>query len=354
MRRFWSRCKRAGALALATVMLACVVAIPAHAVSDPTYLSDWKAVWDGSDQLSDQREGYLSMMQKYPNGTDAYYWYVASYYYNWWNGEEEYQPEKFPELINYLNKLISLDDITDNPYAAQWNSDSDDLYLDPDGYTEDYTLRAVSLKSDFEMWTKDHQEQVIAAEQEYLDHWDRDVRAEVTNSKQTLKEQKQKYLDWGYSKAEATKYAQEYLAERQEILNTTIPNYRKELDEIRYWNSQSPNSFEVGQYTDTDGTGTLTVEGGLWDTELNLSTDTGSIRIKTSKQIRAIQRKLDSMTIFVPKGTVVSTTNTAGKYYGEGFMIWEEDYTAKTGPGYIADSYGRYNGDNYKIFVVGI
>lgn len=354
MRRFWNKCKRAGALALATVMLACVVAMPVHAADDPNYLADWEAIWDGSDDSDYNRDGYLSMMQKYPNGTDAYYWYVISYYVPWWNGKEEYQPEKFPELINYLNKLISLDDITDNPYAVRWNQDVDGMWVDPDGYKEDYTLRAVSLKSDLEMWTKDHQEQVIAAEQEYLDHWDRDVRAEVTNSKQTLKEQKQQYLDWGYSKAEATKRAQEYLAEQQEILNTTIPNYRKELDEIRYWDSHGHNSFEVGKYTDTGDRGTLRVNGGPWDTELNLSTDTGSIRIKTSKQIRAIQRKLDSMTIFVPKGTVVSTTNTAGRYYGEGFSVVKESYTAKTGPGYIADSYGRYNGDNYKIFVVGV
>lgn len=351
MRTLWNKAKRIGALALAAAMLAGTLAMPVYAAYDPTYLADWEAVWNSD---GDKTQSYLNMIQKYPNGTDAYFWYVNEYYSNWWNGYAEYQPEMFPELIGYLNKLISLDDITDNPYTARWDDGPDGYWVDPDGYERNYTLDAVSQKADFEMWTQGHQEQTANAEQEYLDQWDRDVRAEVTDRAQTLAKEKQFFLSRGYTAEEAAEYAQEDLAEAETALNQTIPAYRKELEAIRSWYNNGQNSFKVGVYSDTEGQGSLSVNGGMWDTALNLYTNTGSIRISTSKQIRGIQRKLNSMTIFVPKGTSVTTEATSGRSYGEGFMIWKEDYTAKTGPGIIAESYGRYNGDCYQIFVVGV
>ena len=230
MRTLWNKAKRIGALALAAAMLAGTLAMPVYAAYDPTYLADWEAVWNSD---GDKTQSYLNMIQKYPNGTDAYFWYVNEYYSNWWNGYAEYQPEMVPELIGYLNKLISLDDITDNPYTARWDDGPDGYWVDPDGYERNYTLDAVSRKADFEMWTQGHQEQTANAEQEYLDQWDRDVRAEVTDRAQTLAKEKQFFLSRGYTAEEAAEYAQEDLAEAETALNQTIPAYRKELEAIR-------------------------------------------------------------------------------------------------------------------------
>ena len=350
MKRIWNKAKRAGALALAAVLLAGTLAMSASAAADPNYLADWGAVWAGSDSYDDAETGYEHIIQKYPNGTDAYFWYVRGQYITWWNEDEAYDWKKVPKLLTYLDKLIALDDVKDNPYAATWNADEEGMYVDPDGETRYYTLDAIAMKEDLHMWWRGHQEQSMDAVQEYLDHWEKNLRESVTDSAQTLQKWKQTYLSWGYSAAEAAQYAQEELDEEIQTLNQTIPAYRAELDEIRRWYTSGQKSFTVGAHSDTEGVGTLRVNGGVGDKTVKLSTNNETIQITTSDQIYAVQRTLNKMTIFVKKGTRVNVESVQGRS-GSGFMIWDESYKVGDGFEIVAGSQEYYNGDSFMIFV---
>lgn len=356
MKRIWNRAKRIGALTLATVLLAGVLALPASAAADPTYLADWAAIYQRTDDPSeDARALYQHMIQKYPSSPDAYFHYVQYTYVQWWNGREAYQPDEVPQLISYLDTAIRLEaENPENPYTARWGDGPDGYWVEPNGYKRSYTLEAAKMKENLEMWTLGHQEQTMDAVQQELDCWEQEVQNTVTNREQTLAKEKQFYLDIGDSDEEASARAQEYLESYEKTLNETIPLYREELTSLRYWYSHGQNSFKVGPNTHTEGQGTLRVNGGMGDTALNIATNTGSVRIKTSRQIRAIQRTLNGMTIFVPAGTSVSVEKTSGTYYGEGFLVWKDSCTAKTGFELLTQSYGKYNGDYYQIFVVGV
>ena len=114
MKRIWNRAKRIGALTLATVLLAGVLALPASAAADPTYLADWAAIYQRTDDPSeDARALYQHMIQKYPSSPDAYFHYVQYTYVQWWNGREAYQPDEVPQLISYLDTVIRLE--AENP-----------------------------------------------------------------------------------------------------------------------------------------------------------------------------------------------------------------------------------------------
>ena len=341
--------KRAGALALATAMLATALALPASAAADQAYM----------DELADTDwgDGMLQLAQKYPNSPEPLALHARNKFVDWWNGHASFSASKAQQVIAELDQVLALGLQTDHPYQSRWEEDEMGSYPDANGYEKDYTTQAADEKATLQSWIPGQQEQVINSLQQYMDCWDRMTRINLRDVDQAAAADEQRYLSWDYTAAEAKQKAQENkksaIVEYNLQLSQDIPALRAELDEIRAWYAAGDRSYDVGRKTRENGY--LSVGAAKGDTVMLLTENPGdgNLRISSisfSKPIQQVQRTLNSTVIFVPKGTGV-TVNPAST----GIAVYHPNgMTATSDPQQVVYTTTNYNGDYYAVFVVGV
>ena len=340
--------KRAGALALATAMLATALALPAGAAADQAYM----------DELADTDwgDGMLRLAQKYPNSPEPLALHASSKFMDWWNGHASFSASEAQQVIAELDQVLALGLQTDHPYQSRWEEYEMGSYPDANGHEKDYTTQAADEKATLQSWIPGQQEQVINSLQQYMDCWDRMTRINLRDVDQIAAADEHRYLSWGYTAAEARQEAQEdkksVVAEYNQQLSRDIPALRAELDEIRAWYAAGDRSYDVGRKTRENGY--LSVGAAKGDTVMLLTENPGdgNLRISSisfSKPIRQVQRTLNSTVIFVPKGTGVTVNEACG-------MVnpFHDGTVATSDPQPVAYTIEYYNGDYYTVFVVGV
>lgn len=340
--------KRAGALALATAMLATALALPASAAADQAYM----------DELADTDwgAGMLRLAQKYPNSPEPLALHARSKFMDWWNGHASFSASEAQQVIAELDQVLALGLQTDHPYQSRWEQDEMGSYPDANGLEPDYTTQAADEKATLQSWIPGQQEQVINSLQQYMDCWDRMTRINLRDVDQTAAAVEQRYLSWGYTAAEARQKVQEdkksVIVDYNLQLNQDIPALRAELDEIRAWYAAGDRSYDVGRKTRENGY--LSVGAAKGDTVMLLTENPGdgNLRISSisfSKPIRQVQRTLNSTVIFVPKGTSVTVNEARGMV-----TPFHDGTVATSDPQQVAYITEYYNGDYYTVFVVGV
>lgn len=340
--------KRAGALALATAMLATALALPASAAADQAYM----------DELADTDwgAGMLRLAQKYPNSPEPLALHARHKFVDWWNGHASFSASEAQQVIAELDQVLALGLQTDHPYQSRWEQDEMGSYPDANGLEPDYTTQAADEKATLQSWIPGQQEQVINSLQQYMDCWDRMTRINLRDVDQTAAAVEQRYLSWGYTAAEARQKVQEdkksVIVDYNLQLNQDIPALRAELDEIRAWYAAGDRSYDVGRKTRENGY--LSVGAAKGDTVMLLTENPGdgNLRISSisfSKPIRQVQRTLNSTVIFVPKGTSVTVNEARGMV-----TPFHDGTVATSDPQQVAYITEYYNGDYYTVFVVGV
>lgn len=340
--------KRAGALALATAVLATALALPASAAADQAYM----------DELADTDwgDGMLRLAQKYPNSPEPLALHARSKFIDWWNGHASFSASEAQQVIAELDQVLALGLQTDHPYQSRWEEDEMGSYPDANGYEKDYTTQAADEKATLQSWIPGQQEQVINSLQQYMDCWDRMTRINLRDVDQIAAADEQRYLSWDYTAAEAKQKAQankkSAIVEYNLQLSQDIPTLRAELDEIRAWYAAGDRSYDVGRKTRENGY--LSVSAAKGDTVMLLTENPGdgNLRISSisfSKPIQQVQRTLNSTVIFVPKGTGVTVNEARG-------MVnpFHNGTVATSDPQQVAYITEYYNGDYYTVFVVGV
>ena len=91
--------KRTGALALAAVMLAGALALPASAAADQAYM----------DELADTDwgAGMLRLAQKYPNSPEPLALHARSKFMDWWNGHASFSASEAQQVIAELDQVLA-------------------------------------------------------------------------------------------------------------------------------------------------------------------------------------------------------------------------------------------------------
>ena len=340
--------KRAGALALATAMLATALALPTSAAADQAYM----------DELAntDWGDGMLRLAQKYPNSPEPLALHARHKFVDWWNGHASFSASEAQQVIAELDQVLALGLQTDHPYQSRWEQDEMGSYPDANGLEPDYTTQAADEKATLQSWIPGQQEQVINSLQQYMDCWDRMTRINLRDVDQTAAAVEQRYLSWGYTAAEARQKVQEdkksVVADYNLQLSQDIPALRAELDEIRAWYAAGDRSYDVGRKTRENGY--LSVGAAKGDTVMLLTENPGdgNLRISSisfSKPIRQVQRTLNSTVIFVPKGTSVTVNEARGMV-----TPFHDGTVATSDPQQVAYITEYYNGDYYTVFVVGV
>lgn len=296
--------KRASALALATVMLAGTLALPASAAADAAYTQrltklceqEWSAP-------AAYRQGMQQLMQEHPDSPEPYYLYAS----NLWNsklnwGEAVSEAEK-EEALSYLNTAIGLALRADHPYQSRWSYGQDDTPWEL-GEEPDYATSASQLRMEILASMPGRQAELNEAMQQYLDCRDRGARIRLKDIEQEKDLYLQRELLYNESEEQARQYAADCMESDREYyttrLNREIPQDRAELARIRAWTGTGATSFEF--------------HAGDSVEQITIAEDRESIREEndgytyvwaTSKPIQSIQRTLDGIVAFVPAGTEV-------------------------------------------------
>ena len=289
--------KRAGALALAAVMLAGAMALPASAAADAAYTARlrefWEQAWENPDAY---RQGLQQLMQEYPDSPEPYYLYASNRWYRKTeNGEAVTRAEK-EELLLYLNTAIALALRKDRPYQSRWSSG--EAYgdggpsEDEESEEKDYATLASELRMEILSQLPGRQEELNAAMQQYLDCEERGAQIRL---KEIKKEKDQEEYAW-----EKEWYT--------ELLKYEIPNERMVLMDIQKWTGTGELSFMHEHWERDQGEG---VEVRI---SQNVSAFAGPRQLLvvledqwlTSQPIQSIQRTLDGVVAFVPTGTTVT------------------------------------------------
>lgn len=296
--------KRASALALATVMLAGTLALPASAAADAAYTQrltklceqEWSAP-------AAYRQGMQQLMQEHPDSPEPYYLYAFNLWgskLNW--GEAVSEAEK-EEALSYLNTAIGLALRADHPYQSRWSYGEEETPWEL-GDEPDYATLASSVRVDILSSMPGRQAELNEAMQQYLDCGDRGARIRLKD----IEQEKDLYLQRELLHNESEEQARQYAADRMENdreyyttrLNREIPQDRAELARIRAWTGTGATSFEF--------------HAGDSVEQITIAEDRESIREEndgytyvwaTSKPIQSIQRTLDGIVAFVPAGTEV-------------------------------------------------
>lgn len=280
--------KRAGALALAAVMLAGAMALPASAAADAAYTARlrefWEQAWENPDAY---RQGLQQLMQEYPDSPEPYYLYASNRWYRKTeNGEAVTRAEK-EELLLYLNTAIALALRKDRPYQSRWSSG--EAYgdggpsEDEESEEKDYATLASKLRMEILSQLPGRQEELNAAMQDYLDCAERGAQIRL---KEIKKEKDQEEYAW-----EKEWYT--------ELLKYDIPNDRMKLVDIRQWTGTGKTSFMQEHWERNQGEGV----------EVKCSSqrviDIDASSWATTQAIQSIQRTLNGVVVFVPAGTTV-------------------------------------------------
>ena len=289
--------KRAGALALAAVMLAGAMALPASAAADAAYTARlrefWEQAWENPDAY---RQGLQQLMQEYPDSPEPYYLYASNRWYRKTeNGEAVTRAEK-EELLLYLNTAIALALRKDRPYQSRWSSG--EAYgdggpsEDEESEEKDYATLASELRMEILSQLPGRQEELNAAMQDYLDCAERGAQIRL---KEIKKEKDQEEYAW----------AKEWYTEQ---LKYDIPNARMELVDIQKWTGTGELSFMHEHWERDHGEGvevrvSQNVSAFAGPRELLVVLDDQWL---TSQPIQSIQRTLDGVVAFVPTGTTVT------------------------------------------------
>lgn len=297
--------KRAGALALATAMLAGAMALPAGAAADAAYTARlrefWEQAWENPDAY---RQGLQQLMQEYPDSPEPYYLYASNRWYRKTeNGEAVTRAEK-EELLLYLNTAIALALRKDRPYQSRWSGEAygdGGPSEDEESEEKDYATLASELRMEILSQLPGRQEELNAAMQDYLDCAERGAQIRL---KEIKKEKDQEEYAW-----EKEWYT--------ELLKYEIPNERMVLMDIQKWTGTGELSFMHEHWERDQGEG---VEVRIWQ---NVSAFAGPRQLLvvledqwlTSQPIQSIQRTLDGVVAFVPTGTTV--TSVHGEYFRE-------------------------------------
>lgn len=290
--------KRAGALALATAMLAGALALPASAAADAAYIQPLEELsekrWDDPDAY---QRGLQQLMQQYPNSPELCYRYSETL---WEDTGRSMDQATFDKVRPYLDKTIAL--------ALQ----DDCLYQDRyENQKRDYATMAAWSIVYFLSTMPGHQEELNDAMQQYLDCYDRGTRIHLRDIDQEKAEYVQAYLEGGETAAKAEQYATETIEtikeNYQEILNEEIPANRRELEKIRAWTGTGVTSF-TQQYRYSEEPVQITIAAN------RKSVVEGNRVWYTSKSIQSIQRTLEEVIVFVPNGTVVQSESGSYRY----------------------------------------
>lgn len=299
MRKRIANCwKRAGALALATVMLASALALPANAAADAAYIQQLTELsekrWDDPDAY---QRGLQQLMQQYPNSPELCYLYSGTF---WGDTDGAMDQATFDKVRPYLDRTIALALQDDRLYQVQYENEKVD-YATLAAWNIVYFLSSIP----------GHQEELNDAMQQYLDCYDRGTRIRLRDIGQEKEEYVRDYLEAGETAAKAEQYAAEIIEVKkesyQQILNEEIPIYRSELEKIRAWTGTGVMSF-TQQYPIPEKTAQITIAAN------KKSVTEGDSVYYTSKTIQSIQRTLDGVIVFVPTGTVVQAESDSYRY----------------------------------------
>lgn len=296
--------KRAGALALATAMLATALALPTSAAADAAYTQRLTKLceqeWSAPAAF---RQGMQQLMQEHPDSPEPYYLYAS----NLWNsklnwGEAVSEAEK-EEALSYLNTAIGLALRADHPYQSRWSYGEYDTPWEL-GDEPDYATLASKVRVEILSSMPGRQAELNEAMQQYLDCGDRGARIGLKDIEQEEALYLQRELAYGESEEQARQYAADSMENYREYyttrLNREIPQDRAELARIRAWTGTGATSFEfhagdsVEQITIAEDRESIREEND-WNTDVWV----------TSKPIQSIQRTLDGIVAFVPAGTEV-------------------------------------------------
>ncbi len=283
--------KRAGALALATAMLAGAMALPAGAAADAAYTARlrefWEQAWENPDAY---RQGLQQLMQEYPDSPEPYYLYASNRWYRKTeNGEAVTRAEK-EELLLYLNTAIALALRKDRPYQSRWSGEAygdGGPSEDEESEEKDYATLASELRMEILSQLPGRQEELNAAMQDYLDCAERGAQIRL---KEIKKEKDQEEYAW-----EKEWYT--------ELLKYEIPNERMVLMDIQKWTGTGKTSFMHEHWERNQGEGVEV----KWSSQYVIDIDASSWA--TTQAILSIQRTLNGVVVFVPVGTTVVTTH---------------------------------------------
>lgn len=289
--------KRAGALALATAMLATALALPASAAADAAYTKRLRELWEQAwSAPAVYQQGLQQLMQEHPDSPEPYYLYAEER----WYGKAVTMEEK-EELLSYLNTAVALALRKDRPYQSRWSSEAyEDGGPSEDGEEKDYATLASELRMEILSQMPGRQEELNEAMQQYLDCEERGAQIRL---KEIKKEKDQEEYSW-----EKEWYT--------ELLKYEIPNARMVLMDIQKWTGTGELSFMHEHWERDQG------EGVEVRVSQNVSAFAGPGQLLvvledqwlTSQPIQSIQRTLDGVVAFVPTGTTV--TSVHGEYFG--------------------------------------
>ena len=299
--------KRAGALALAAVMLAGAMALPASAKADAAYTARlrefWEQAWENPDAY---RQGLQQLMQEYPDSPEPYYLYASNRWYRKTeNGEAVTRAEK-EELLLYLNTAIALALRKDRPYQSRWSGEAygdGGPSEDEESEEKDYATLASELRMEILSQLPGRQEELNAAMQDYLDCAERGAQIRL---KEIKKEKDQEEYAW-----EKEWYT--------ELLKYEIPNERMVLMDIQKWTGTGKMSFMHEHWERNQGEGV----------EVKCSSqrviDIDASSWATTQAIQSIQRTLNGVVVFVPVGTTVVSAH--GGYFYPDVLLKTEGET---------------------------
>lgn len=318
--------KRAGALALATAMLATALALPASAAADAAYTKRLRELWEQAwSAPAVYQQGLQQLMQEHPDSPEPYYLYAAERWYGKIDNDEAVTMEEKEELLPYLNTAVALALRQDHPYQSLWSSEVDgDGGPSEDGEERDYATLASELRMEILSQMPGRQEELNAAAQDYLDCKERYAQIVLRDFKQQGEPEEDEWRNRYYT----------------EQLEYDIPNARMELMDIQKWTGTGELSFMHEHWERDQG------EGVEVRVSQNVSAIAGPRQLLavlddeqwlTSQPIQSIQRTLDGVVAFVPAGTTVTgiywgrfDSDIALKTEGNVYVGWGEAYTKVT------------------------
>ena len=290
--------KRAGALALATAMLATALALPASAKADADYVKQLENIY--YDDSESYWQGLHDLMQKYPDSPEPYYLYASDFWFvkNFCNEDKTVTIEEKEKLLQYLDTAIELALRKEHPYQSCWGAGPVET-----GEERDYATMASELRMEILSQIPDRQEELNEAIQQYLDCQERGAQIRLKDIK---KEKNQKEYEW-----EKEHYT--------ELLKYDIPNARMKLVDIRQWTGTGKTSFMHERWERNQGEGVEVKCSSQHVIDIDASS------WATTQAIQSIQRTLNGVVVFVPVGTTVVSTH--GGYFYPDVLLKTEGET---------------------------
>ncbi len=290
--------KRAGALALATAMLATALALPASAKADADYVKQLENIY--YDDSESYWQGLHDLMQKYPDSPEPYYLYASDFWFvkNFCNEDKTVTIEEKEKLLQYLDTAIELALRKEHPYQSCWGAGPVET-----GEERDYATMASELRMEILSQIPDRQEELNEAIQQYLDCEERGAQIRLKDIK---KEKNQKEYEW-----EKEHYT--------ELLKYDIPYARMKLVDIRQWTGTGKTSFMHERWERNQGEGVEVKCSSQHVIDIDASS------WATTQAILSIQRTLNGVVVFVPVGTTVVSTH--GGYFYPDVLLKTEGET---------------------------